>query len=101
MRLLLLQFVKGLIYDQNTRRGAMFIVLVSAMLMVFAGGTFLNTALISRPLIFLTYWGVCAWLTFCAILLALYDLLALRRLAREERRRLRMEIFSKEQKEED
>jgi len=97
--LLLLQFVRGLIYDQNTRRGAMFVVLLSAMLMVFAGGTFLSTALLSRPLIFLTYWGACAWLTFCAILLALYDLLALRRRAREERRRLKVEIFRKEHEE--
>ena len=96
---LLLQFVRGLIYDQNTRRGAMFIVLVSAMLMVFSGGTFLDSALTARPLIFLTYWGVCAWLTFCAILLALYDLLALRRRAEAERRRLKAKVFSREREE--
>jgi len=74
----------------------MFIVVLSAMLMVFCGSTFLNSPLLERPLVFLTYWGVCAWLTFCAILLALYDLLAVRRRARQERRRLRVEVFDKE-----
>lgn len=99
MKLLLFQFVRGLVYDQNSRRGVMFVVLITAMLMVFAGGTFLNSTLTSRPLIFLSSWGACAWLTFCAILLALYDILALRKRAQVERRRLQQEIFAREREE--
>jgi len=95
---LLIQFTRGLVYDQNTRRGVMFVIILAAMLMVFCGSTFLSAPLTARPLVFLSYWAACAWLTLCALLLALYDLLALRRRARQERRRLRAEIFSREEK---
>jgi hypothetical protein len=45
---------------------------------------------------FILYWGICAWLTLGAMLLALLDLLLLRAAARRERRRLEKEIIDRQ-----
>lgn len=71
----------------------MFIILLIALLMLFAGATFLNSGLMANPWMFVVYWGVCAWLTIVSVLLAIFDMLAIRARAREERRALRAEIF--------
>lgn len=99
MRLVFL-ISKGIVRDLHVRRTTMFIVVLAALVMLFVGSTFLNGTLGERPLLFVLFWGSCAWLTFLAILLALYDLLAVRAQARSERRRLRAEIFSAQQDEE-
>jgi hypothetical protein len=78
---------RGIILDPRTRRWAMFILLLAALLMLFAGSTFLADSL-ATPTRFLVYWGICAWLTFGAMLLAFWDILLLRVAARRERRRL-------------
>lgn len=96
---LVIQITKGLIRDQHTRRMSIFIVLLVALIMLFLGGTFLSACLLARPLLFIGYWVVCAWLTFCATLLALYDMIVLRVAASRERRRLREEILGKELRE--
>lgn len=83
---------RGLIRDLRMRRAAMFAVAVLAMLMVFFGSVFLNSK-VENPWLFICYWLGCAWLTLLLLLLALYDLLALRSKMKEERRKLKSEIF--------
>jgi hypothetical protein len=83
---------RGIILDPRTRRWAMFILLLTALVMLFAGSTFLSDS-IATPWDFILYWGICAWLTLGAMLLALLDLLLLRAAARRERRRLEKEII--------
>jgi len=83
---------RGIILDPRTRRWAMFILLLAALCMLFAGSTFLSGSIV-MPWGFIAYWGVCAWLTFGALLLALWDLLLLRAAARRERRKLEKQFI--------
>lgn len=82
---------RGIIRDRGFRRKTIAILLGAALLMVIAGTTLLRSVLDPREGVmwFAIYWLVCAWLTFTALLLALYDLLALRLEGREARRALR------------
>ena len=91
---MILLITRGIIADPRTRRWAMFILLLGAMLMVFVGWMFLPSPS-SAPLEYLLYWMVCGWLTLAALLLALLDLLMLRLAARRERRRLEEEMKRK------
>jgi hypothetical protein len=81
---------RGVIRDQSTRRWVMFITLVIAMLMLFFGTTFLQSLLSPRehPGWFVLFWVACAWLTLTALLLAFFDLLALRAQGRAARKTL-------------
>jgi hypothetical protein len=83
---------RGILLDPRVRRWAMFVLLLGALVMIFAGTTFLEDTL-GNPWHFLIYWGVCAWLTLAALLLALWDLLLVRAAARRERRRLEKQIL--------
>jgi hypothetical protein len=64
------------------------------MFMVFLGTTFLQPLLSPRehPRWFLFFWVACAWLTFTALLLALFDLLILRVHDRAARKTLREKL---------
>lgn len=66
----------------------MFILLVMALLMVFAGSTFLE-GVIAKPVTFIVYWGICGWLTLAAMLLAVWDMFLLRAATRREKRTLK------------
>src|SRR5438132_12947656 len=68
---------RGGIRDQSTRRWAMFITLLVAMLMLFSGTTFLQPPLSPREHTawFLLFWVTCPWLPLRAFLLSLFDLL--------------------------
>jgi hypothetical protein len=90
---LVILITKGLIRDQHTRRMAMFVIVLAALAMLFAGATFLSDWLRAAPWWFLIYWAACAWLTFCAVLMALFDLLLVRARARRVRKELQHEIF--------
>lgn len=74
----------------------MFFVMLGVLVMLFFGATFLDGWLREHPVLFIFYWLACAWGTLTAVLLALYDLLALRAEARREKRRLAKEILEKE-----
>jgi hypothetical protein len=89
---------RGVIRDQRTRRTAMFVVLVVAMALVFAGTTFLQAPLNPRehPLGFALFWAACGWLTLTALLLALFDLLMTRLELRQAKRRLEEEVKAAE-----
>lgn len=73
----------------------MFVIIIAAMVMLFAGIVFLNHWLMRSPVWFILYWIACAWLTLTAVLLALYDLVALRIQMQRERRHLKEEIFNR------
>jgi hypothetical protein len=90
---------RGIVLDPRVRRLAMFVLLMVALVMLFAGNTFLAGSL-SMPWGFIIFWGICAWLTFAALMLALWDLLLLRVEARKERRRLEQEFAKKEKEKE-
>src|SRR5437879_6583964 len=83
---------RGVIRDQNTRRKAMLLML--ALLLLISGFTFLQPALNPQehPWRVILFWIVCIWLTFTAMLLALFDLLVLRLEARRVERALREKL---------
>src|SRR5205809_6448868 len=82
---------RGVIRDQNTRRKAMLFLLALALLLLISGFTFLQSALNPQehPWRVILFWIVCIWLTFTALLLALFDLLVVRLQARRAERALR------------
>jgi protein-S-isoprenylcysteine O-methyltransferase Ste14 len=86
---------RGLIRDQTARRRTMFVSLVVALVLLFGGSTFLQSLLIAHPVWFIIFWFICAWLTLLAVLLALFDLLAVRAQARAVGKALRMEVSSR------
>jgi len=69
----------------------MLFLLVIALLLLISGFTFLHPALNPQdhPWRVVFFWIVCIWLTFTALLLALFDLLVLRLQARRAERALR------------
>jgi len=85
---------RGVVRDQSTRRWAMFVTLVIAMVMLFFGTTFLQPLLSPRehPGWFVCFWLACAWFTFTALLLALFDVLILRAQDRAARKILREKL---------
>lgn len=89
----LIALTRGLIYDQHTRRMAMFYSVLGALLMAFCGDVFLGGWLRERLQRFAIYWLVCAWLTVLAALLAIFDLILVRVQARALRRALRQEVL--------
>ncbi len=88
-------FARGLIRDQTTRRWTMFITLLVAMVMLFAGSTFFDINPHEHPGWFILFWLACAWLTLSALLLALFDLLIVRARSRADRRGLRETLKEK------
>ncbi|MGC3989993.1 MAG: hypothetical protein QM796_10010 [Chthoniobacteraceae bacterium] len=92
MKLVIL-ITKGIVRDQHTRRLVMFIVVLVALLMLFAGATFLYAWLRSMPVWFIIYWAICGWFTMLSVLMAIFDLLVVRAQARRSRRELHREIF--------
>lgn len=85
---------RGVIREQNTRRKAMLFLLALALLLLISGFTVLQPALNPRehPWRVIFFWIVCIWLTFTALLLALFDLLVLRLQARRAERELREKL---------
>ncbi len=85
---------RGFIRDQTMRRKTMFVLLAVALVMLFAGSTFLQ-GLVNphdHPVWFTIYWFACGWLTLTAMLLALFDLLMVRIAARRAKRALQTQI---------
>ena len=94
-----IQVSKGLIRDQRARRTLMFYSVLVALVLLFAGSTFLWSLLREHPFIFLIYWVGCAWVALLAVLLALYDMVKVRGEARRERRRIERELLEKAENE--
>jgi len=85
---------RGVIRDQVTRRKTMFVLVVVALVLLFAGSTFLQALLNPRehPFWFIFFWLICAWVTVTAMLLAAFDLLIVRLAARRATRHLREDL---------
>ena len=85
---------RGLLRDQRTRRKAMVVLLALAVLMLVAGFTVFQSALNPRehPWFVILFWLACVWLTFTALLLAIFDLVAIRSETRRAQRALREKL---------
>lgn len=85
---------RGIIRDQKTRRKAMVFCLALAVLMLLAGFTVFQTAMSphDHPWFVIGFWIVCVWLTFTAMLLAIFDLLIIKAEARRTQRALREKL---------
>jgi hypothetical protein len=85
---------RGVLRDQKTRRKSMALLLVLAVLMLLAGFTVLQSFMNPRehPWFVILFWVACVWLTFTALLLALFDLLIVRLEARRAQRALREKL---------
>jgi hypothetical protein len=92
-RQFIIQVCKGLIRHHRARRTLMFYSVLIAIILAFAGATFLWPLLRDHPLLFLGYWAACVWITFLAVMLALYDMAKVRDEGRRERQRLRAEYL--------
>jgi hypothetical protein len=79
---------RAILRDQHARRQFMFYTVLAAMLMLFAGSTFLQAWLRENILVLLVYWAICGWLAITAALLAVFDILLLRAASRAARRQL-------------
>lgn len=90
---LIILICKGLIRDRTQRRSTMFVVAIATTLLVFLGSIFFGSPG-EFPWLFIIYWFACVWLTLLLLLLALYDLIAVRAKMASERRKLKEEIFS-------
>jgi uncharacterized membrane protein (DUF373 family) len=85
---------RGVIRDQNTRRKAMAALLGLALLLLILGATVLAPWLNPREHLIATlvFWLGCIWLTLTALLLALFDLVAVRLAAKRAERALREQL---------
>ena len=85
---------RGVIRDQQTRRKAMVALLTLAVLMLLAGFTVFQSMMNPRehPWFVIFFWVVCVWLTFTAMLIAIFDLLIVRKEARRAQRALREKL---------
>ena len=73
----------------------MFYNFLALLLLIFIGATFLWPWLHDHPWYFLGYWGLCAWLTLLAIMLALYDMAKVRLDAKRAKRQLEEEYLKR------
>lgn len=87
---------RGVIRDQRTRRKGMVVLLGLALVLLVLGATVLAPWLNPREHLIgtLVFWLTCIWLTFTALLLALFDLLVVRLQARRARHELREKLKS-------
>ncbi len=79
---------RGLLFDARQRRQLMIYVIAAALGLTVVGGTVGFETLRGNLWVFAAYWLLCAFLTLLAVLLAIYDLLMLRLLARRAQREL-------------
>jgi len=91
--LFIIQVCKGLIRDSRVRRTMMFYIVLLLLVLLFIGSTFIWSWLREHPVMFLGYWGFCAWLTCLAAMLAVYDMVRLNVEARQAKRQLKKEIL--------
>lgn len=81
---------KGILRDRTMRRQALAYIISAALVLLGLGVAVLDGWLSQHVLLFLLYWAACLWLTLTSMLLALYDMLAVRAELQKERRELRL-----------
>ncbi|MEI6561217.1 MAG: hypothetical protein WCO68_03930 [Verrucomicrobiota bacterium] len=94
---LIILVTKGILRDRQMRRTVLFWIVVATLVLLGVGAMPLDAWLGEHPLLFLLYWGACLWLTGTSMLLALYDLLAIRTEAARERQRLKGKVFGEDE----
>ncbi len=92
---MILQYTRGLVFDQHLRRQTMFYMVLGAMFMFLVGDVILAAWLRENLARFVVWWLVCGWLTIGSALLAMYDLLLLRVQHRLARRELRERLLKR------
>ncbi len=81
--------------DRQSRRKLMFYITLAAMIQLGFGVLILHH-LAGSLILFVLYWGFCLVLVCIMVLLAMYDMLAVRQEQKAELKRLREKIFSEE-----
>ena len=84
---------KGILRDRQMRRTALFWIVLASLTLLGAGAFLLDGWLSEHLIAFILYWGACLWLTMTSILLALYDLLAIRNEAARKRRQIKGQVL--------
>lgn len=79
----------------------MFYCSLGSVLMLFVGSVLIDSTLRSHLIAFVIWWAACAWLMLTSLLLAVFDMLAIRMAARRERRELARRIFKENHPNED
>jgi len=92
----ILLITKGILRDRQMRRTVLFWIVVATLALLGVGALLLDAWLSQHIILFLLYWGACLWLTATSLLLALYDLLAIRAEAARERQRLKGRVFGED-----
>ncbi len=94
------RIARSLLVDSRQRRQIMIYVIAAAVGLTVVGGTIGFDSLRANIWVFSAYWLLCGFLTLLAVLLAIYDLLMLRLLARRMQRELdaRMEAEAERKK---
>ena len=77
---------RAVLHDRAARRKVMGRMLLFALMMMAAGLWLIDTLLALSPWYFLFWWSACALLTILVMLFALYDVLAVMREERGNRR---------------
>ncbi len=84
---------KGILRDTRLRRNLMLWVMLAAMVMLFLGSWLMSDSWARRHFwLYFAYWAVCAWLTIAGLLLAVFDILIIRAMARAMKRRIEADI---------
>lgn len=83
---------RGVLADSRWRRRSMGGIVLAAAAMLMLGATFWDDWLAARPFVFLLYWLAVAWLTVTALLMAVLDILLVRRAGRVATNRLREQL---------
>jgi hypothetical protein len=92
----LLAYTLGLIRDSRARRNVMFYTTLGSVLLLFVGAVMIDINPREHPIWFFGWWGMCAWLMFASVLLALFDILMIRAAARRARRELARKVLAEE-----
>ncbi len=87
---------RGIIYQEKARRNAMMWTIMTAAVMLFVGWAVIHQILMQNVWVFFIYWGICAWLTLLAILLAAFDMLIQVAKGRATRRVLKRAMLDEE-----
>lgn len=86
-----LSVTRGIIRDQQLRRKVLGGVLGTALAMVLIGACLIDRWLSGHILLFLLYWGACAWFTVLALLMALFEILMVKAASRADLKRAQRE----------
>ncbi len=91
---------RGILADQQLRRKTMGGIILVASSMLMLGATLAANWLYQRPLLFIIYWLAVAWLTLTAILMALFDILLVRKAGIAARHKLKRDVFGSDDQDE-